>query len=233
MPNFDLNSDLNFALNFEAVIFDLDGLLIDSERVYMRAWIDGAARVGVEIDLAYYLTIVGLPYQDCLDKLVKDFGPGFPKDDFVAASEEIRLDILADGMALKTGARELLDYLDERGIARGLASSSRREYVEEHLRDLEIDGYFSAVVSRSDVERGKPYPDPYLAAAAALDTAPEACLALEDSRHGIHAAAAAGMPVIMVPDLLPADAELRETCLAIAVDLHEVRGMFEGQRDAG
>ncbi len=218
--------------NFEAVIFDLDGLLIDSEKVYMRAWTGGAARVGVELTLEYYQTIVGMPYQDCLARLVTDFGPDFAVDEFVAASEEIRLDILADGMTLKPGARDLLDYLVERGLARGLASSSKREYVDGHLRDLEIADYFDAVVSRTDVERGKPHPDPYLAAAKGVSTAPDLCLALEDSRHGIHSALAAGMSVVMVPDLLPPDAELRDTCLAIVDDLYAVRGMLAAETAA-
>jgi HAD superfamily hydrolase (TIGR01509 family) len=212
---------------FEAVIFDLDGLLIDSERIYLRAWMGGAAKVGFDLSVSFYAEIVGMPYQDCLQRVSDEFGPTFPVDDFVSASNEIRLELLEDGMPLKPGAVELLDHLAELEIICALASSSRREYVAAHLETLAVSEYFQAVVTRSEVARGKPHPDPYLAAADKIGVDPKNCLALEDSRHGITSAVAAGMDVIMVPDLVVPDAELERICHKIVEDLHEVRLLFE------
>ena len=208
---------------FDAFIFDLDGLLIDSERIYMRSWLDAAARVGFDLTLDFYLGIIGMPYRDCLDRVVAHLGPDFPVDRFIAASDEIRVDLLADGMSLKPGVVALLDYLTERDFACAVASSSRRKYVTDHLESLGVENYFQAVVSRNEVSHGKPHPEPVIVAAERVSADPEKCLALEDSRNGIRSAAAAGMAVVMVPDLLPPDPELRDTCLMIADDLFAVR----------
>ena len=208
---------------YDAVIFDLDGLLIDSETVYMRAWREAASRVGFDMTLGFYQDIVGMPYQDCLSQAVAHFGPGFPTDRFVEVSNEIRAELLADGMKLKPGSVALLDYLASRDMPLAVASSSRREYVTGHLGTLEIDHYFSTIVTRSEVARGKPHPDPYLLAAEKIGADPKNCLALEDSRHGIQSALTAGMAVVMVPDLVPADAALTQSCVMIAGDLHAVR----------
>ncbi|MCZ6605032.1 MAG: HAD family phosphatase [Alphaproteobacteria bacterium] len=218
--------------HFDALIFDLDGLLIDSERIYMRAWIDGAAEIGFDLTVDFYRTVVGMPYQECLDRVAAHFGPDFPVDRFIAASNRIRLELLTDGMKLKPGAVELLDFLAERNIPRAVASSSRRQYVTGHLNDLGVHGYFDAVVTRTEVSRGKPYPDPYLKAAEEIRIPPGRCLALEDSRNGIRSATAAGMPVVMVPDLLPPDAELEDICIKIATDLHEVRDWLAQEEGA-
>jgi HAD superfamily hydrolase (TIGR01509 family) len=124
---------------------------------------------------------------------------------------------------------EVLDELDRLGLPRGIATSSRHQDVEHHIGHHGLRERFHPVVAHGDYARGKPAPDPYLTAAERLGVAPEDCLALEDSHNGVRAAAAAGMMTIMVPDLLEPTAEMRDLCIRIARDLHEVRELLSAQ----
>jgi beta-phosphoglucomutase-like phosphatase (HAD superfamily) len=113
-----------------------------------------------------------------------------------------------------------------------LATSSGRNYAERHLGAADLRRFFDAVATRNDVSRGKPYPDLFLKVADDLRVPPERCLVLEDSHNGVRAAHAAGCLPIMVPDLLEATDEMRELCVLIANDLHEVRTLFANSRAA-
>src|SRR5207302_1685493 len=124
----------------------------------------------------------------------------------------------AGELRVKPGAVELLDAAESARLPRAVATSSSRAKAMHHLRAAGIVDRFDAVVTRDDVVRGKPHPDLFLRAASALAIAPARCLALEDSYNGVRAAHAAGMPVIMVPDLLPATEEMRGLCHAILDD---------------
>jgi beta-phosphoglucomutase-like phosphatase (HAD superfamily) len=126
---------------------------------------------------------------------------------------------------------ELLDLLDETGVPRAICTSSRRENVERHLAPMGLLARFQAVVAAGDYARGKPHPDPFLAAAACLEVEPASCLALEDSHNGVRAAAAAGMMTVMVPDLLPATPEMRALCVAVAEDLHRVAALVRAAQN--
>jgi HAD superfamily hydrolase (TIGR01509 family) len=139
---------------------------------------------------------------------------------FAAVSDHAHAQMAVD-LALKDGVIELLDELDRLGLPRAVATSSSHASVDRQLGAL-VDR-FAAIIASGDYARGKPAADPFLAAAARLDVAPEACLALEDSHNGVRAAHAAGMMTVMVPDLLEATEEMRAFCVGVARTLHEVR----------
>ena len=215
------------TLRFEAVVFDMDGLLLDTESLAMRGLAQAAVAMGVDAPEEFCHAMIGVPADHCRTLVTERFGPDFPADDFLAAaSRQMGVLIDAGSLQLKPGVRELLDHLDTIGLARAVATSSSRAKAAHHLRRTGIMERFDAVVTRDDVARGKPHPDLFLRAAQVLGRAPNHCLALEDSYNGIRAAHAAGMQVIMVPDLLPPTAEMRDTCLLIATDLHAVRPLI-------
>ena len=134
--------------------------------------------------------------------------------------------LAATRLALKPGAIELLDTLDDLGLPRAIATSSARETVEHHLQFHDLVGRFHHIVGHGDYAVGKPAPDPFLKAAELLGVEPRSCLALEDSHNGVRSAAAACMMTVMVPDLLEPTDEIRGLCAFVARDLHEVRDLL-------
>jgi HAD superfamily hydrolase (TIGR01509 family) len=209
--------------NIDAVIFDMDGLILDTERP-IRQVILGAARAsGFAMPEAFYQTMIGVPGPEC-DAMIKDyFGSGFPFETFKDACRSEIARVLGEGVAVKPGAVELLGELHARQMPLALATSSPRDYAERHLGGADLRRFFTAVATRNDVSRGKPHPDLFLKVAGDLRVAPDRCLVLEDSHNGVRAAHAAGCLPIMVPDLLEPNDEMRRLCVWIAGDLHEVR----------
>jgi len=210
----------------DAVMFDMDGLLIDSERVVRDAMMQVALRRGRELPLAVFLRMVGMSIADSRGIAVDHFGADFDHDGYDVEVESLVEIEFAGGVDLKSGVIELLDDLETAGVPRAVVTSSSHATVERHLGSAGLLERFHTIVAAGDYARGKPNPDPYLEAAARLGARPTACLALEDSHNGVRAAHAAGMLTVMVPDLLEATEEMRSLCHAVAGDLHEVRAML-------
>ena len=212
-----------------AVVFDMDGLLVETEQVVFAAMQRAAGRMGGEMPLATFQRMVGLPKTAGVEILLEHFGPHL---DLAAWDLEISLhfdEALAAGIALKAGAAEILDRLDALRMPRAIATSSSLQAVHHSLGPHGILDRFDALITRDVQTHGKPHPEPFLKAAAALGVAPQDCLALEDSHNGVRAAAAAGMMTVMVPDMLDPTDEMRILCIRIARDLHEVVEMLAGQ----
>ena len=213
----------------KAVVFDMDGLLVDTEQVVYAAMQATAEGAGREMPFEIFKRMVGLPGH-VSDLIIREhFGEEF---DLVAwrAGVSHHFDAIAQaGVALKAGVVELLDALDARGLPRAVATSSTRHAVDHSLGQHGLVERFDAIISRELQPRHKPHPDPFLKAAEAIRVAPGDCLALEDSHNGVRAAAAAGMMTIMVPDLLDPTEEMQTLAVHIAADLHEVRAMIEAQ----
>jgi beta-phosphoglucomutase-like phosphatase (HAD superfamily) len=205
-----------------AVVFDMDGLLFDTERLYQEALHIAAAEAGHEVVPDFFNRTLGLPWPECRLLLLSHFGETFAVDDFQAAWIRHFWVIAETRLTLKTGVLELLDTLDQLRLPRAIATSSSRQTVERHLIASNLTSRFDAIVGRGDYEAGKPAPDPFLKAAELLRVEPHRCLALEDSHNGIRSASSAGMMTIMVPDLLEPTDDIRGLCTRIAVDLHEV-----------
>jgi len=210
----------------KAVVFDMDGLLVDTESVVFEAMQATARGVGGDLPFDVFKLMVGLPHAQS-DLIVLDhFGPDF---DLEAWRNNVHLhfyEIAEAGIALKAGVVELLDHLDEIGLPRAIATSSGRSAVEHSLGQHGLLERFGAIVSREMQANHKPHPEPFLKAAAAIGVLPEHCLALEDSHNGVRAASAAGMMTVMVPDLLDPTDEMQSLCVRIAADLHEVRDLL-------
>ncbi|MEY2926372.1 MAG: hypothetical protein RL367_849 [Pseudomonadota bacterium] len=209
-----------------AVIFDMDGVLFDSEVLYQEAVQIAAAEIGVIIDPALALRTIGSSWQASNALFRGELGDDFPVDSLREAWMR-HYDSLADKrLELKPGVRELIATLDGMAIPRAIATSSFHKHVSHHLGRHGLTDHFHAVVAQGDYAKAKPAPDPFLNAAARLGVAPATCLALEDSFNGIRSASAAGMTTVMVPDLLAPTAEIRALCAWVADDLHEVRAMI-------
>lgn len=203
-----------------AVLLDMDGTLIDSERVYLASLTSALAAFGCADGRELGHAMIGLPGPDCEVMLRDRLGPDFPYAEFEAAYVEHRDALLQDGLPLKPGATALLDALRAAGMPMALVTSSSRKTAAAYLAFAGIRDYFDVVLTRDDVAKGKPSPDLYLLAAARLDVAPHACMAVEDSAVGIAAAHAAGTIAIMVPDILQPDDATRDLCAAVHADLH-------------
>lgn len=210
----------------EAVVFDMDGLLFDSETLYVEAAITAATELGHEASTEIILRTTGGPWPQTRLLLLEHFGPAFPVDDFMTVWVRHFWVLAEDRLALKPGVVELLDLLDELGLPKAIATSSSHTTVQNHLGAHNLVDRFDAIVGAGDYVAGKPAPDPFLTAAEQLGVAPEACLALEDSHNGVRSASAAGMMAVMVPDLLPPTDEIRALSTLVAVDLHEVRRLI-------
>jgi HAD superfamily hydrolase (TIGR01509 family) len=154
------------------------------------------------------------------------FGEAFRVDEFQATWVRHFWVIAETRLALKPGALELLDTLDQFRLPRAIATSSSRRTVERHLTAHNLMGRFEEIVAHGDYDRGKPAPDPFLKAAERLGVEPRLCLALEASHNGIRSASSAGMMTVMVPDLLEPTDEIRALCIFVARDLHDVRRLI-------
>jgi HAD superfamily hydrolase (TIGR01509 family) len=214
----------------EAVVFDMDGLLIDSESMFRDVIMEASRRRGLHLPVEVFLRMVGLQHEASRAVAMDHFGSDFDYEPWIADAWALAHAQTEVGVALKAGVTELLDDLDAWGLPRAIATSSGHPSVQRQLGPKGLLPRFQAVVAAGDYARGKPNPDPFLAAAARLGVAPEGCLALEDSHNGVRAAHAAGMMTIMVPDLLEATEEMRGLCVAIASTLHTVRDLIRAQR---
>jgi HAD superfamily hydrolase (TIGR01509 family) len=205
-----------------AVIFDMDGLLVDSERTTRDVWRASTSDCGFVLSDDMYLSLIGLSAEEADRVLAAHFGERFAVDAFRERRIARMADLLAAGGApFKPGARDVVAWVAGLGIPIGLATSSPRHEVRDRLG--EVAGLFTTITTRQDVRRGKPHPDIYLAAAASLGFEPSACIAIEDSFAGVRAAAAAGIPVVMVPDLAQPTAEIRGLAAAVFGSLFDLQ----------
>jgi HAD superfamily hydrolase (TIGR01509 family) len=216
---------MNLPHSPSAVIFDMDGLLFDTEALWQEALLAAGAEAGHQIPDEVYNQSIGVRRSQCKGLFLSHFGEDFRFEAFHADWTR-HFWLIAEGkFALKPGALELLEALDQLGLPRAIATSSSRTTVERHLTAHGLMDSFDALVCRGDYEHGKPAPDPFLKAAERLGVEPQACLALEDSHIGVRSAAAASMMTVMVPDLLEPTEELRALCVLVVRDLHQVRDL--------
>ena len=216
----------------KAVVFDMDGLLVDTETVVFRAMQRAADLIRGEMPFSTFQRMVGLQHEASDQILIEHFGEGFDLEAWSVAVSAHFQEELGAGIALKAGVVEILDWLDIAVLPRAIATSSRLEAVRQSLGPHGLVDRFDALITRDLPLRGKPHPDPFLKAAQALGVDPADCLALEDSHNGVRSASSAGMMTIMVPDMLDPTEEMRTLTVRIAHDLHEVRALLEAQRSA-
>lgn len=201
----------------EAIVFDMDGLLFDSERIVQRSWEEAGNQLGLEHmgETIYHTLGMNLAGRNHYfrNTIAKDF----PCEEFAKQARIWFYKIVnEEGLPMKNGARKLLEYGKANGYRMAIATSSRREYALKNLKAAKIYDFFDAGVFGDMVQHAKPDPEIYLKACASIGAAPANCIALEDAPAGIRAAYAAGMKPIMIPDLVAPTPEIEallyETC---------------------
>jgi HAD superfamily hydrolase (TIGR01509 family) len=211
-----------------AVIFDMDGLMLDTEPISLVAWQAAASELGYELDIRTYDRLIGLGHTAACDLLRKHFGQDCPIDALSeSAMQRYRASLDAEGAPLKPGLDDLLHYLEAQRIPRAVATSTETELARDLLRLTGILDRVDLVVGGDEVESGKPAPDIFLRAATRLGHAPHACIVLEDSGPGIRAAAAAGMRSILVPDGRPPAADAAQLAYAVVESLIDAKRVIE------
>lgn len=208
----------------DALIFDMDGLLLDTEMHYKRSWTEAAKEMGFDITDDLYLKLIGITVADAEEVLAKEFGPGFAKDKFHTRAAFLYEELhKKEGLPLKPGVRELLIWAKEKNVPCAVGTSTVQAEAIKRLQHHKIHEYFQVVIGGDMVEHGKPHPDIFLKAQAELKLSPDNCLILEDAHSGLLAARAGGMRSCLVPDLLPASDESRSIAEGVFDSLHEVR----------
>ncbi len=209
------------------VLFDMDGLVLDTEKLYTRFWAEAGRLCGFPMGLEHALAMRSLGADLGEKKLQSFFGPTAHYTTIRKKRIELMDAYIEEhGIDVKPGIYELLDALDARGIPAAITSSSSQEVIRRHLAAHDLYHRFAKICSARDVPNGKPAPDIYLHGAASLGLLPEECLALEDSPTGILAAYRAGCVTVMVPDLDQPDEDTRKLLHAKADSLLDVIGLL-------
>ena len=205
------------------VLFDMDGVVIDTEKLYTRFWMEAAREMGHPMTLEQALQLRSLGREESQAKLDSFFGPVLDYDTLRSRRIELMEAFIAEhGVEEKRGIRELLARLKEKNIPCAITSSSSVPLIRRHLGNLGLLDGFTALCSGKDVPHGKPAPDIYLHGAATLGVNPENCLAIEDSPAGIESAWRAGCMAIIVPDQDQPGEEVLSRCFARADSLIDV-----------
>ena len=206
-----------------AVVFDMDGVLFDTEVLCMKSWMAVAERNGLWGMEEVFPRCIGLNSNDSRNIVMEAYGDDFDYPGFREQAAAWQREYLEKNeLPVKPGMRELLDWLMTSGYKVGLASSTRSSSVFGHLEQAGIRDCFSAVITGDMVEHSKPRPDIYLMACRELGVEPEEAYAIEDSPNGIRSAYAAGMHTVMVPDMIPPDEEMERLSRVILKSLLEV-----------
>lgn len=211
-------------MRYRAVLFDLDGLLVDSELLNYHVISDLLSQNGHTLQREVFARLLSVSTADCDTILSEVYGEAAPL--YAVTGPEYRRRITAGELKPRPGAAELLDRLDSLGVLKAVASSNSGDNVGLSLRSTGLDVRFPVIVNGDMVEHTKPAPDLFLLAAEQLGVAPEDCLVLEDSFAGVRGARAAGMDAILVPDFAVPNDDITAQCAAICADLHEVAAQF-------
>jgi HAD superfamily hydrolase (TIGR01509 family) len=211
------------ALSFDAVIFDMDGLMLDTEPLYKIAWQQAAAECGHPISEELYTDLIGRSRVAGEAILANAFGADFRVEEFRAACGRSEAAAFAENLpAIKPGLEEVLALLEARAIPKAIATSTERHIAELQLRGLGLLARFDVVATGDEVVNGKPAPDLFLLAASRLGVDASRCLALEDSEAGVMAAHRAGMRVYCVPDIKVPSPDVLRLADGVFESLYEV-----------
>ena len=216
----------------DAVIFDLDGLLADTEIISLKVYQELLKDFGIPFtEETYSREYSGHREEENVQRFLDTYDLPWNFDQTLDKVYELEAQILAQGVNLKKGAKNLLTYLQKEGVPIALATSSVESRARMILDGNGILSLFDHLVFAKDVKRSKPYPDIFLKACSDLNVLPENCLVLEDSEAGIEAASRAGIPVICIPDLkIPAQSFLNKT-EQVFQDLDDVRDYLESKKE--
>ena len=206
----------------KGAIFDMDGLLFDTERLFRDGWGEMARRFGQVPQPDFPAAVAGTSGEG-MREVIRRYYPAVDAHAFQSGCISRTAEILRQGLPEKPGMREILRFFQEQGVKMAVASSSGREMIEDNLRRAGVLDCFDAVVSGQEVSRGKPAPDIFLLAARKIGCAPEDCYVFEDGINGARAGVAAGCATVMIPDLMQPTEDLLERCAGIYPSLLAAR----------
>ena len=208
----------------KAVIFDMDGVIFDTEKVYLDIWTEVFEKYGYKMTKELYVTVMGTGRKNVIKTFLENFGDDLPIEKMYEEKDnQLFYRIENQGIPLKEGVKELFSMLKEKDYKIALATSAKRERVEKQIKDKWLKESFDAIVCGDDVEKGKPSPDIFLKAAKKIDVEPENCFVVEDSPAGIKAAFSGGMKGIHVEDLKAADEDILKYCEKNFKNLQEIK----------
>lgn len=208
-------------------IFDMDGLIFDTERLTKRKLIDKMKERGYELTEDVFMEMLGANAEKNKEILNREYGMDYPHQEiFDAVREAIMDDVRANGVPIKQGIPELLEYLKQKNIRCVVASSTKSVFVNEYLQISKLDKYFDAVIGGDMIQKSKPAPDIFLKACEVADTKPDEAVVFEDSENGIRASVSAGIPVVCIFDMKRHGQEIQDMCMGCFDDAYEVIDYF-------
>ena len=212
----------------KAVIFDMDGLMIDSERVTFEGYQHILSKKGKTITEDFYITLLGKPIKGIFQRFYDVYGNDFPIESVITDVHQYMAERFeTEGVPLKTGLVELLKYCREKGYRTIVATSSNRNRVDKILKSADIEQYFDDSICGDEVTKGKPDPEVFLKSCMKLGVNTDEAVVLEDSEAGIQASYAAGIKVICVPDMKQPEPEYAQKTFMIVTDLNKVKYWLE------
>lgn len=219
-------------MQFQAVFFDMDGLMFDTERLCSSLWVKYGPQFGLPITLQDVALLRGRNSDDCRAVFLQLFGEDAPYDEIRNAIRAEISELIDQHLPILPGLPEILEYLRSQNVFIAVVSSTRKATVERYVRLAEISSYFDALICGDMVEHSKPEPDIYTLAAKTFGVSPSRCLVLEDSYNGIRAGHAAGCFTIMVPNLDPPTDEMHRLADKILPSLFDVVSFLQNESAA-
>ena len=212
----------------KAVLFDMDGVIFDTERVYLEDWTKVFEKYGYNMIKEVYISVMGSGRNNVKDVFRNKFGQELPIEEMYIEKDALLFEAIeSNKIPLKEGVIEILDFLGNNGYKMGLATSAKRARLDKQLKSASIENKFDTTVSGEDVVNSKPNPDIFLKAAEKLSVRPEECIVIEDSPAGIRAAYNAGMMGLHVEDLKEADEDILKHCYKNFKNLIEIHKFID------
>lgn len=218
---------MNETENIKGIVFDMDGVLFDSERISLKAWERAGEEIGFHDWERAHRECTGLSRTDAYVKLAELYGPNFPAQKIREKASEYFYVITAEsGLPQKYYAKEILEYLKGKGYPLALASSTRRQIVERELKEGGLYDFFDFVIGGDDVTHSKPHPEIYQLACKGINVLPQEAVAIEDSINGILSAHAAGMKCVMVPDQIQPEEKTKNLLYKLCDTLEDIKNFL-------
>ncbi len=215
-------------LEIDLVIFDMDGLMFDTEKISYDAWKEAAALYNYQIDMGVFEKTIGVNFIKTKEIYVEHFGDEFPLELISEARVKISEDIIkTNGVPVKHGLYELIEYLNHIKMKMAVATSTSRSRALNLLRLAKIENYFDYILCGDEIINSKPNPEIFLKVASELKCSPSKCLVLEDSELGVTAAYSAGMVPIMIPDLKEPSKDIQSLIFSRMNNLIDVKLFLE------
>lgn len=214
--------------NLKLVIFDMDGLIFDTERLSYESWKEAAKKFNIDFDLNLLYKLLGTNHESVRNTLHNEFENKINVDNYIMERNNIYLSKIVNGeVEKKKGIEELLKYLTDKNIKKAVATSSNREIAYKLLKDAGIYDYYDYILCGDEVKKSKPNPEVFLRVAEKLDIPANQCMVLEDSEAGTIAASRAKMTPVIIPDLKNPSEDIEKLAFKKLNNLEEVINLIE------